>query len=82
MESITEYQTSPVVEVFKTNVHSAQDAFDLVSSLKKTFPGFNINIDMEDCDRILRVESFGKFIDISRIEVVVKAKGHSIEQLN
>jgi hypothetical protein len=82
MESITEYQTSPVVEVFKTNVHSAQDALDLISALKKTFPSFNINIDMEDCDRVLRIESYGGYIDVARIEVTVKEKGYSIEPLS
>ncbi|MBS1635792.1 MAG: hypothetical protein JST26_07695 [Bacteroidetes bacterium] len=46
----------PVVEIFKTNVTKRSQARTLVRELKKTFPAFRINFDLEDCDRILRVE--------------------------
>lgn len=45
-----------VVEIFKTNVENKNDAKKLVASIKKTFPLYQINFDLEDCDKILRVK--------------------------
>ena len=45
------------VEVFTTNVQEVSQATDLMSILLKVFPEYSINFDLEDCDRILRVES-------------------------
>lgn len=44
-----------MVEVFKTDVGKAQ-ALTLLALLESTFPHFRINFDLEDCDRVLRVE--------------------------
>jgi len=54
-----------IVEVFKTNVDCYKEA-GLLTALCKQFPGFRINFDLEDCDRILRVQ--GK--DISTEEII------------
>jgi hypothetical protein len=45
-----------MVEVFKTNVTSNHQAEQLVSLLEDYFAGYKVNFDLEDCDRILRVE--------------------------
>ena len=45
------------VEIFATNVQEVSQAKDLVNILLKIFPEYLINFDLEDCDRILRVES-------------------------
>jgi hypothetical protein len=44
-----------MIEVFKTNVHQEQAAIELLDLLVKTFPNLEINFDLEDCDKILRV---------------------------
>lgn len=46
----------PVVEVFKTNVSQPADAIRLVRIIEQQFSGVQANFDLEDCDRILRVE--------------------------
>ena len=46
----------PPVEVFKTNVARHSQAQVLVQLLSQNLPGCKINFDLEDCDRILRVE--------------------------
>lgn len=46
-----------MIEVFKTNVAEAEHADKLVSLLQQHFPGGRITFDLEDCDRVLRVES-------------------------
>ncbi len=49
-----------MVEIFKTNVESPEDAALIVAQLLLQTPQFRINFDLDDCDRILRVE--GKVI--------------------
>ncbi len=46
-----------MVEVYKTNVEYRETAEKLEAELKKIFPGSIVNFDLDDCDKILRVES-------------------------
>ncbi len=46
-----------MVEVFKTNVQEAAKASELKQLLLERFPEYRVNFDLEDCDKILRVES-------------------------
>ena len=55
-----------MVEVFKTNVHDEGDSQNLVRHLQRHFPDGRINFDLEDCDRILRVEGG----TVSRIKIM------------
>jgi len=59
-----------MVEVFKTNVHQEDHAARLLDTLGQTFPSFRSNFDLDDCDRILRVEGHevlpAKIIDVLR----------------
>ena len=55
------------VEVFKTNVNYLMDAELLVREIENFFPAYSVNFDMEDCDRILRVETDSNEIQIERI---------------
>lgn len=45
-----------MIIVFKTNVQRAAQAKMLVKYLLRHFPGSKINVDMNDCDKVLRVE--------------------------
>ncbi|MET0946420.1 MAG: hypothetical protein ABWY22_13490, partial [Flavobacterium sp.] len=45
-----------MIETFKTNVHTEKDALQIIDVLKKIFFKAKINFDLEDCDKILRVE--------------------------
>lgn len=45
-----------MVEVFKTNVQQESDKSRVLAIIQKLFPNYKINFDLEDCDRILRVE--------------------------
>lgn len=48
-----------MVEVFKTNVEQADAASELLQRLQLNFPDCRINFDLDDCDRILRLEGNG-----------------------
>ena len=46
-----------MVEVFKIDIQHQALAERLVTSLLEQFPEYKINVDLTDCDKILRVES-------------------------
>jgi hypothetical protein len=48
------------VEVFKTNVADPEQAKSLVDQIERNFTNSKVNFDLNDCDRILRIESEGK----------------------
>jgi hypothetical protein len=62
-----------VVEVFKTDVRKNDQAKSLVSLLELHFPGSKINFDLDDCDKILRVEGISFITE--KIIVLVKQSG-------
>jgi hypothetical protein len=46
-----------MVEIFKTDVKDRDQANRLIDRIHKTFINYKANFDLEDCDRILRVQS-------------------------
>jgi hypothetical protein len=68
-----------MVEVFKTNVQSHYDAITLKEILLKEFPDVQMNFDLEDCDKILRVE--GISIPASNVIQIIKMEGFYCEIL-
>ncbi|MEO9071146.1 MAG: hypothetical protein ABI261_08925 [Ginsengibacter sp.] len=60
-----------MVEVYKTNVQRKGEAKMLLLKLVKHFPQHKINFDLDDCDKILRVE--GENISSEKIiQVLIK----------
>jgi hypothetical protein len=59
MVDVRKYESSTVIEVFKTNVADWADANMLLERIHEQFLNYEANFDLEDCDRILRVKSFG-----------------------
>jgi len=45
------------VEVFKTNVNEIETSEQLIQQVLNHYPHSRVNFDMEDCDRILRIEA-------------------------
>lgn len=45
-----------IVEIFKTNVQKESDRDHVIAMMQKHFPEYKINFDLEDCDKILRIE--------------------------
>lgn len=68
-----------MVEVYKTNIQYRETADKIVSELIEVFPGSQINFDLDDCDKILRVES-EKDIFSQAAEMIIK-KGFVCEVL-
>ncbi len=46
-----------IVEVFKTNIDHPAHVKTAIESLRDVWPDWKINVDLDDCDNILRIES-------------------------
>lgn len=68
-----------MVEIFKTNVATKKQAKVILSRLSKIYPELKINFDLDDCDRILRVE--GITIGREKIAELVTLEGFTCEIL-
>jgi hypothetical protein len=68
-----------MVEVFATNVQEAATDF-LTGLLLEHFPGSRINFDIEDCDRILRVE--GHHVFAEKVIGILGASGYECRVLD
>lgn len=64
-----------MVEVFKTTVPTKRIAAVLLQSLRRQFPAHRIGFDLEDCDRILRVETQGEEVDNTFIIQFLRKNG-------
>jgi len=80
--SMKEISCDPrTVEVFRTSVHSPVAAGALLRQLRQLFPGWRISFDLDDCDRVLRVESPGTFIPNDCIRELLRQSGFGCEPL-
>ena len=68
-----------MVEVFKTNINENGQASQVIQLLSLHFPSFKINFDLDDCDRILRVE--GNSICSTTIREILSSVGFQVEVL-
>lgn len=66
--------------IFRTNVSTDQQAIDLCNQLHLSGLVSRATLDLEDCDRVLRVETRGAVA--SEIERVVRKMNIHIEELN
>ncbi|MFH6937594.1 hypothetical protein [Flavobacterium sp. YO12] len=58
-----------MIEVFKTNVQEVEQSVMIVGKLLEHFPNSAINFDLEDCDKILRIND-SKILNHKIIELV------------
>jgi hypothetical protein len=68
-----------MIEVFKTNVQDIQQSLKTLSKLRQCFPDLRVNFDLEDCDKILRVE--GKNVPNKKIIKTLLLEGYHCEVL-
>lgn len=72
-------ETHAVIEIFKTSINSQQAAALVKYMLSDKYPDAKINFDLEDCDRILRIEN--KVICVEEVTAIVNTLGHQCEVL-
>ena len=68
-----------MVEVFKTNVQKETDTNYIIAIINRQFPDYKVNFDLDDCDRILRVE--GVDLEVNNIIDYMNCLGYICVQL-
>jgi hypothetical protein len=68
-----------MIEVFKTNVYAGFHAEKITELLYRHFPECKINFDLDDCDKILRIE--GSVFETEKIKFIVNENGFICEEL-
>jgi hypothetical protein len=61
-----------MVEVFITDIESSETAKAVIIEFEKLFPAYKANFDLEDHDKILRIES--ENIDAERVIITLNQK--------
>lgn len=69
-----------MVEVFKTDVQDNKESALLIRKLKEHLPGSCVNFDLEDCDKVLRIE--GEHILPQSIIILLNDCGYQCEVLD
>jgi hypothetical protein len=68
-----------IIKVFKTDVDKREDAYEILEVLDKLLKPIRVTFDLEDCDRILRVE--GKDFETDEVINVLNLCGFYCEVL-
>ncbi len=71
-----------MVEVFKTNMSKSKTAKRLITELMSVLPNCKMTFDLEDCDRVFRIESVTNTIDIELVRTFFEQNGFFCEVLN
>ena len=69
-----------MIQVFKTDVSDKKDAEEIFKMLQNVSPDYKINFDLDDCDKILRIES-NENIDIENVICKIMESGYQVEIL-
>ncbi|MCB2380053.1 hypothetical protein LGH70_20835 [Hymenobacter sp. BT635] len=70
-----------MVEVFKTNVTARRQARLLLNQIHNTFTQYRANFDLEDCDKVLRVESHTGLVSPACLISLLQEAGFQAEVL-
>jgi hypothetical protein len=63
-----------MIEVFKTNVYEEDKSKIIIQKLHEYFPENKVNFDLDDYDKILKVE--GDHISSKKIMTILNDEGH------
>jgi len=70
-----------MVEVFKTNVQNDQHAQLLIEAIYNAGVNYMATFDLQDCDKILRVQCNQGLVDHSLVTAILFAHGYYAEVL-
>lgn len=70
-----------MIEVFKTDVQKKRRSKEILTSIHLQFPYYICNFDLEDCDKILRIDSLTKDIESEEIIKLLSQHGVNAEVL-
>lgn len=71
-----------MVEIYKTNVLKKKQAKLIKKEINTLFPNYSISFDLEDCDCVLRIDTFEEMLDNNSIIEIFYKNGFYIEILS
>ncbi|MTI87687.1 MAG: hypothetical protein FH748_06940 [Balneolaceae bacterium] len=69
------------IKVYKTNIDERPEADSIRNDIMNHFENYVVSLDLNDCDKVLRVESLNGPVDDATVQTIVSARGHYIERL-
>ncbi len=70
-----------MVKVYKTDIDNRTEAKNIVHEIRQVQPGSDPSIDLEDCDKVLRIEIRKEEIDAAAIKTILNSYGYTMEPL-
>ena len=71
-----------MIEVFKTNIKTRREALVVITKLKGMLPHSLINIDLQDCDKVLRIDPNGQIVNENQVMELVRKFNFRCEVLD
>lgn len=68
------------IKVYKTDVEDLASAQKILDEIRRIYPDSDASFDIEDCDRVLRVEN-STGVDTASVKKILLNCGHNIETL-
>lgn len=69
------------IGVYKTNVDDPSRAKTIVQEIRRILPGSDPSIDLEDCDKVLRIEHAEGRINELKLTEIFARFGYNLEML-
>lgn len=70
-----------MVEVFKTNLNDVVQSIIVAKEIERSFPYYEVNFDLDDCDRILRIKNRSGSVEIPPVVLLLEQFGYYAEVL-
>jgi hypothetical protein len=69
------------IEVYKTDVDDRLKAETILDEIRRRFPGSDPSIDLDDCDKVLRIEGSLNGVDELKVREILRDQGYKMETL-
>lgn len=69
------------IVVYKTTVKNRATAESITYSIHQQFPDYEVSFDLEDCDKVLRVENGNGSVNEGKIQAILRSYGYRMEKL-
>lgn len=70
------------IGIFRTNICTHQDKNDVIQAIQQHFNTSNCSIDIEDCDKVMRVVAGPAIVEENDIILFVSKMGYQCEKLD
>ena len=69
-----------MIEVFKTDVKDLTSAVELLNHINTHLPAYQVNFDLSDCDRVLRIKKASGYVEAGGVVEVMIKLSHKAER--